>query len=89
MIGAFDGGRLVGSARYHLMRQWWHGRSMAMAGVAGVKVAPEERGRGVGKAMMAVVLEDIARRGFARIGAVPGDRAAVPGGRLGNRGRGA
>jgi predicted acetyltransferase len=65
IIGAFDGGRLVGSARYHLMRQWWHGRSMAMAGVAGVKVAPEERGRGVGKAMMAVVLEDVARRGFA------------------------
>jgi len=32
MIGAFDGGRLVGTARYHQMRQWWHGRSMSMAG---------------------------------------------------------
>jgi hypothetical protein len=46
------------------MRQWWHGRSMPMAGVAGVKVAPEERGRGVGTAMMALLLEEIAGRGF-------------------------
>jgi Acetyltransferase (GNAT) domain/Sterol carrier protein domain len=64
IIGAFDGGRLVGSARYHLMRQWWHGRSMPMAGVAGVKVTPEERGRGIGTAMMTCLLHDIAARGF-------------------------
>jgi predicted acetyltransferase len=64
MIGVFDGGRLVGSARYHAMRQWWRGRSMPMAGVAGVKVAPEERGRGVGKAMLARLLAQIADRGY-------------------------
>ena len=64
MIGVFDGGRLVASARYHNMRQWWHGRSMPMAGVAGVKVAPEERGRGVGSMMMARLLEEIAARGY-------------------------
>ncbi len=64
MIGAFDRGRLVGSARFHLMRQWWHGRSMPMAGVAGVKVAPEERGRGVGTAMMTRLLDDIAAGGY-------------------------
>ncbi len=64
IIGAFDGGRLVGSARYHPMRQWWHGRSMPMAGVAGVKVAPEERGRGVASAMMATLLDQIAEGGF-------------------------
>jgi predicted acetyltransferase len=46
------------------MRQWWHGRSMPMAGVAGVKVAPEERGRGVGTTMMARMLGDIAERGY-------------------------
>lgn len=63
-LGAFDGGRLVGSARYHVMQQWWHGRSMPMAGVAGVKVAPEERGRGVGTAMMARLLTDIADRDY-------------------------
>jgi predicted N-acetyltransferase YhbS len=65
IVGAFDGSSLVGSARYHLMRQWWHGRSMPMAGVAGVKVAPEERGRGIGTAMMATLLDEIAERGFA------------------------
>jgi predicted acetyltransferase len=63
-LGAFDGGRLVGSARYHVMRQWWHGRSMPMAGVAGVKVAPEERGRGIGTAMMTTMLGEIAERGY-------------------------
>jgi len=63
-IGAFDGSRLVGSARYHQMQQWWHGRSMPMAGVAAVKVAPEERGRGVGTQMMARLLSDLADRGF-------------------------
>lgn len=64
MIGVFDGDRLVGSARYHPMRQWWRGRSMPMAGVAGVKVAPEERGRGIGKAMMMRMLAEIAERGY-------------------------
>jgi predicted acetyltransferase len=64
IFGAFDGGRLVASARYFTMQQWWHGRSMPMAGVAGVKVAPEERGRGVGRALMAELLADITRRGF-------------------------
>jgi predicted acetyltransferase len=63
-VAAFDGGRLVGSARYHPMRQWWHGRSMPMAAVAGVKVAPEDRGRGVGTAMMARLLADIADGGY-------------------------
>ena len=37
---------------------------MPMAGVAGVKVAPEERGRGVGTAMMARMLTDVADRGY-------------------------
>jgi predicted acetyltransferase len=64
MVGAFDGGRLIGSARYHIMRQWWHGHSLPMAGIAGVKVAPEERGRGVGTAMTAALLDDIAGRGY-------------------------
>ena len=85
LFGAFDGGRLVGSARYHLMRQWWHGRSMPMAGVAGVKVAPEERGRGVGTAMMAALLEDIGSRGYPVSVLFPTHCAAVPGGGLGDR----
>ena len=63
-VGAFDGARLIGTARYLDMRQWWHGRSLPMAGVAGVKVAPEARGRGVGKALMSELTGLIAGRGY-------------------------
>jgi predicted acetyltransferase len=64
IFGAFDAGRLVASARYFRMQQWWHGRCVPMAGVAGVKVAPEERGRGVGRALMTELLAEIGRRGY-------------------------
>jgi len=56
-LGAFDGGGLVGTALYHDMRQWWHGRAVPMAGVAGVTVAPEYRGQGVGRALMGALTE--------------------------------
>jgi len=64
LLGAFDGARLIGSARYHPMREWWRGRSMPMAGVAGVKVAPEDRGRGVGRALMMSLIPEMVRRGY-------------------------
>jgi predicted acetyltransferase len=64
MIGVFDGKRLVASARYDAMRQWWRGRSMPMAGVVGVKVAPEQRGRGIGTAMMTELLAQMAADGY-------------------------
>jgi predicted acetyltransferase len=63
-LAAFDGSAQVASAKYFDMRQWWHGRSLAMAGVAGVKVAPEEQGRGVGRALMTGLLEQMAARGY-------------------------
>jgi predicted acetyltransferase len=64
-LGAFAGGTQVAAAVYHDMRQWWHGRALPMAGVAGVKVAPHEQGRGLGRAMMTVLLEQMAARGYA------------------------
>jgi predicted acetyltransferase len=64
MIGVFDGNRLVASARFDAMRQWWCGRSMPMAAVVGVKVAPEQRGRGIGTAMMAELLGQMAAAGY-------------------------
>jgi predicted acetyltransferase len=64
LLGAFDGPRLAGTAAILDMRQWWHGRSLPMAGVATVKVAPEDRGRGVGKALMTELLAAIAARGY-------------------------
>lgn len=64
VFGAFEGRRVLASASYHDMRQWWHGRSTPMAGVAAVMVAPELRGRGVGRALMSTVLDAIASRGY-------------------------
>jgi GNAT superfamily N-acetyltransferase len=55
-LAAFDGQRLVAAARYHDMHQCWQGRWMPMAGVASVMVAPEDRGRGTGRALMTEVL---------------------------------
>lgn len=63
-LGAFVGGRLAGAAYYHDMRQWWYGRSLPMAGVAGVKMAPEYRGRGIGRRMMTGLLAQIAEQGY-------------------------
>jgi predicted N-acetyltransferase YhbS len=63
-LGLFDGQRLVGMARYHDMLQYWHGRTVPMAGVSSVAVAPEERGRGVGRELMTELLDAIAARGY-------------------------
>jgi predicted acetyltransferase len=63
-LGAFDGDHLVGSALYHDLRQWWHGRSVPMAGVAGVQVAPEYRGQGVGRAVMTALARLMIERGY-------------------------
>ena len=63
-LGAFDGGRLLAAARYHDMIQWWHGQPVPMAGVANVMVAPEERGRGTGRALMRTLLSLIGDRGY-------------------------
>ncbi|MGI8452120.1 MAG: GNAT family N-acetyltransferase, partial [Streptosporangiaceae bacterium] len=63
-LGAFDGGRLLAAARYHDMIQWWHGQPVPMAGVANVMVAPEERGRGTGRALMRTLLGLIGDRGY-------------------------
>lgn len=59
-IGVFDGRRLLAHARVHGYQQYWGGRPMAMGGVAGVVVAPEARGRGVGS----YLLTALAQRSF-------------------------
>jgi predicted acetyltransferase len=63
-LGAFAGDRLIGSALFLDMRQWWFGRAVPMAGVAGVTIAPEDRGRGVGRILMTALLELMAARGY-------------------------
>jgi predicted acetyltransferase len=56
LLAAYDGSRLVATARITPFRQWWHGESMPMAGIGGVVVAPEYRGQGVGRELMVRVL---------------------------------
>jgi predicted acetyltransferase len=63
-LGAFAGDRPVGAAVFHDMRQWWCGRAVPMAGVSSVKVAPEDRGRGIGRRLMAALLDEMAARGY-------------------------
>ncbi|GAA4101461.1 GNAT family N-acetyltransferase [Actinomadura miaoliensis] len=62
-LGGFDGGRLVATAKVHDLAQWWHGRPVSMGGVAGVTVAPEDRGRGAGRRIMTDILRLCAELG--------------------------
>ncbi|MET9340576.1 GNAT family N-acetyltransferase [Nonomuraea sp. NPDC003804] len=64
-LGVFDGSRVAAAARLPGFTQWWHGRPQPMAGVAGVVVNPEDRGRGVGRRLMRAVLGRAAELGEA------------------------
>ena len=57
--------RVVAYARAFPMRQWWGGRSCRWPGIAGVVVAPEQRGRGVGSLLMRALLDRAAELGDA------------------------
>jgi predicted acetyltransferase len=63
-LSALEDGRLVGAAVIQDMRQWWCGRAVPMAGVSNVKVAPEDRGRGIARRLMAALLDEVAARGY-------------------------
>ncbi|GLX01941.1 GNAT family N-acetyltransferase [Microtetraspora sp. NBRC 16547] len=62
-IGVLDGPRLVATSRINAYTQWWHGRPLSMGGVAGVTVAPEDRGRGIGRTIMRATIERAAELG--------------------------
>ena len=64
VLGVLAGDTLLGTAYYHDMQQFWHGRSLPMAGVASVNLAPEHRGRGLGRALMTELLGVMADRGY-------------------------
>ena len=52
LLAAYDGDLLVARAMIRPFVQYWGGRAMPMAGIAGVVVSPEYRGRGVGSGLM-------------------------------------
>jgi predicted acetyltransferase len=59
------GGRLCGGLVEIPMGQWFGGRSVSTMGVAGVGIASDERGRGVGSRLMVSMLREARARGFA------------------------
>jgi predicted acetyltransferase len=62
--GGFDEhGRLVAKATDLLHEQWWGGRLLPACGVAGVAVAPEQRGQGVTRALLTELLRGARDRG--------------------------
>lgn len=63
--GAFLDGTFVGQVVDLNDRQWWGGRLLGAADIAGVAVAPEVRGRGVARALMTRTLERARERGAA------------------------
>lgn len=63
-VGVVDDDEVVAAARFWDFQQWWGGRRVPLSGVAGVVVAPEYRGRGVGSLLMRGVLERSVAKGF-------------------------
>lgn len=55
-LGVFAGAELVATTRMHPYRQLWGGRVLPMAGIAGVVVAPERRGRGAARLLMTAAM---------------------------------
>ncbi|WP_338742946.1 GNAT family N-acetyltransferase [Actinomadura luteofluorescens] len=64
-FAGFDGGAVVATGALLDMTQWWHGRAVSTAGVGAVTVAPEERGRGLGRRLMGDLLERCAGLGHS------------------------
>ncbi|GAA4241223.1 hypothetical protein GCM10022254_69180 [Actinomadura meridiana] len=64
-VAGFDGDRMIATGVVYDMTQWWHGRAVSAAGVSGITVAPEERGRGVGRRLMTELLDRCAGFGHA------------------------
>ena len=57
-FGAFDGQRLVAKVALRDYHQWWGGLEVPMVGIAGVATAPEARGRGLVRDLLALALTD-------------------------------
>ncbi len=78
-LGAFTGETPAGAAMVHDMRPYWAGRPVGCAGVAAVKVAPEYRGRGIGRRLMTELLDLIAARGYPLSALYPATMPISPG----------
>lgn len=72
VVGSFDDtGRAVAGSRLIAFGQWYGGRRVPMAGFSPVAVAPEQRGRGLGRAVTAGHYGDMRDRGEVAAGLFP------------------
>ena len=55
--GVFEGDRLVATAAVRDDEQWWGGQPVRMAGIAGVAVHPDARGRGAAGQLVHALIE--------------------------------
>src|SRR4051812_20688747 len=63
MLGAYDGDRLVGRLVVLPFGQFFGGRPVPMGGIAAVVVAADQRGRGVGRALLDAALAHMREHG--------------------------
>ncbi len=63
-----DAGRVVGGVGFYRMAEWFGGKSVGLAGVAGVGIVPESRGRGLAAKMLGDLLREIAAEGVPLAG---------------------
>lgn len=62
-VAAYRGSRLVGMTAVHRFRQWFGGRAVPCGGVAGVMVAPDQRGSGLSRLMLGAATDGMRDRG--------------------------
>jgi len=62
-IAAYRGRRLVGTVGIHAFGQWFGGREVPCGGLAGVTVAPDQRGAGLARAMLVEAARRMRGRG--------------------------
>ncbi len=53
-------GQVIGGCGLYRLGQYWQGRSVPLGGIGGVGVAPHMRGKGVARALMAGILQQLA-----------------------------
>ncbi|MGH2726874.1 MAG: GNAT family N-acetyltransferase, partial [Actinomycetota bacterium] len=60
---AEEGGTITGALRYHEIAHFFGGRSVPAAGIGGVVVAPEARGRQVAERLVVTTLRELREKG--------------------------
>lgn len=75
VLASFAGGRVVAGSRMVPFGQWFGGRRVPMAGYSPVAVAPEQRGRGLGRAVTVGQYENMRDRGEVAAGLFPSSPA--------------